>query len=508
MSNNIFNTVKMTHLDTNVFDMSYDLKLSLNMGELVPVHCQEIIPGDVIHMSTSSLLRFAPLIAPVMHKVDVYTHSFFVPNRLVWENWGKFLTGGDSGLDAPAHPYLNGVGGSPGSLLDYLGLPASAGGTNTMKVSAIPFAAYQLIYNEYYRDQNLQTPVDYELVDGDNTALWATGIGDLRKRAWQHDYFTSALPFAQKGPAVNLPLAGDVVFKPGQPNPPKVVDAAGIALSGALSGRAAADPGDLTAGAADAYIDPNGTLELGGATTINDLRQAFRLQEYYEKAARGGTRLIEWVKSMFGVQSSDARLQRPEYLGGSIQPMIISEVLQTSETATSAQGNMAGHGVSVGDGKNFSYRSEEHGYIITIMSVMPKTAYQQGIPRHFTKFDKFLYFTPPFAHLGEQEILNKEIYYDVADGALNEDTFGYIPRYMEYRYNDSRVAGDFRSTLSYWHMGRIFPSRPALNAAFVQSDPTHRAFAVIDPAIDKIYAHCFHQIKAKRKIPRYGTPTF
>lgn len=477
------------------------------MGDLVPSCVMECVPGDKFTISTDALFRLAPMIAPMMHRVDVYHHYFFVPNRLVWDGWKDFITGGQDPSNAPAAPYMGTFTNAEGSLADYMGLPIG-NLDNNARISALPFAAYQMIYNEYYRDQNLIAPVAHKLANGSNTA---STYNIIRKRAWQHDYFTSALPWAQKGSAVDIPL-GSV----------ELVDdwntATGInpqfkSPQGQATGTIGYNVGTSRitntndgAGANPQFLDPNGSLEVE-ATTINSLRRAFKLQEWLEKNARGGSRYIESILSHFGVKSSDARLQRPEYLGGMRQNMVISEVLQTGESNETPQGNMAGHGVSANSGKPFSYFCEEHGYIIGIISIMPKTAYQQGIPRHFSKMDRMLYFWPEFANIGEQEIKNQELYYNAADGQpVNDATFGYVPRYAEYKYQDNRVAGEFRSSLDFWHMGRKFASRPALNGNFVTADPTTRIFAVTDPAPDKVYCQVVNKIFARRLMPKYGTP--
>jgi hypothetical protein len=248
-------------------------------------------------------------------------------------------------------------------------------------------------------------------------------------------------------------------------------------------------------------------LSTANATSINDLRQAFRLQEFLEKNARGGSRYIEVIKSHFGVTSSDARLQRPEYLGGGKSPVTISEVLQTSDPVnqdSTPQGNMAGHAINVGGGNRFTYRAQEHGYIIGIMSIMPKTAYFQGTPKHFTKFDKFDYYFPSFAHLGEQPILTGELW---TQGTVKDDQiFGYTPRYAEYKHQLSSVHGEFKTSLKYWHMAREFETQPYLNEEFINANPTKRIFAVTDESDEAIYAHIHHDLKARRLMPYFGTP--
>ncbi len=512
MAKNLFNSVKMTKPQKNVFDLTHDVKLSANMGNLTPILTMECVPGDKVDLSCESMIRFAPMVAPVMHRMDVTMHYFFVPNRILWDNWEKFITNANSDIVSPfiqvntswtTNPVL-----TPGlQTLDYLGVPPINPGGSAQNINALPLAAYQAIYNEYYRDQNLIPPVDYKLKDGNQfvSALDPdyTRLITLRKRAWEHDYFTASLPFAQKGPAVDIPL-GQVELNDGTTGGLfRDADNRTSTLSGTVS---SFTPGQLQVNSENAVYDPNGSLDVQ-PTTINELRRAFRLQEWLEKNARGGTRYIENILAHFGVKSSDARLQRPEYITGVKSPVVVSEVLQSGQTDTTPQGNMAGHGISVSSGRTGSYYCEEHGYIIGIMSVMPKTAYQQGIPKTFLKNDPLEYFWPSFAHIGEQEVTKNELYAYTPNA---NDTFGYVPRYAEYKYMPSRVAGDFRNTLDYWHLGRIFDTEPELNQDFIECTPeaTARIFAVEDPSVQKLYCHVLNKIKAVRPMPKYGTPTF
>lgn len=499
---NIFNSVKVSRPTSNTFDLSHDVKLSFDMGELIPTACIDCLPGDKFNMSSEQMLRFASLISPVMHKVDVYAHWFFVPYRICWPGFQDFIEKPD--VEKPAWPVFNNMTVGEGSLADYLGLPPSP---NIDQVSAMPFAAYNRIYNEYYRDQNLSAEVNATLVDGENDHL---DMVSLQKRAWEHDYFTASLPFAQSGEAVDIPL-GDVQLKDNwasSPSDPTFRDSNGLSATGDIvQDLAAIKVGTSTPSA----YDPAGTLQTE-PVTVESLRRAMKIQEFLERLARGGRRLYEIIRSNFDVISSDARLQRPEYLGGSKSPMVISEVLQTApptDTANTPQGNMAGHGISVGSTGSIDYRCEEHGYLMCIMSVRPKTSYMQGIPKHFSKFNFYDLGWPSLAHLGEQEVKSREVYYSATDSpSLNDSTFGYIPRYAEYKYIDGRVAGDFRSSLSFWHLARNFDTRPGLNQTFIECNPARRIFAVLDEQQDTIYAHVFHRIKANRKLPMYGTPTF
>lgn len=447
------------------------------------------------------------MVAPPMHRIDVTMHYFFVPNRILWEHWEQFITNTPEEITGLPFDFpivnIDELGVNYTSLLDYLGIPrVPAGATALEKISALPIAAYNMIYDEYYRDQNLQDKIFTPLVDGDNSSILSMAV---KLRAWEHDYFTSALPFAQKGDVVDIPIGGfsDV----------PVAYNASVGATTTLTGSGVdpvvpSRPADAGAGSvvvpADALYAET-SLMATESTTINDLRRAFRLQEWLEKAARGGSRYIENILIMFGVRSSDKRLNRPEYITGTKSPVVISEVLNTSDTTENPQGNMSGHGVSVTGGKYGSYYCEEHGYIIGIMSVIPKTAYSDGVAKHWLKRDAFDFYWPSFANIGEQPVLNRELY---AFTNVGGETFGYVPRYAEYKYMPSRVAGDFRTSLDFWHLGRQFNALPVLDETFIECRPGARIFAVTDPVVQKLYCHILHKIRAVRSMPKYGTPTF
>jgi len=511
---NIFNTVALKKPAQNRFDLSHDFKMSFSMGELVPTCCMEVLPGDQVTIGVENFLRFMPLISPVMHRIKVTTHYFFVPNRILWPEWEQWITGNDTESQAP-FMNVNSITCEVGSLMDYLGYPTGAI-TADLQASPLPIAAYLKIFDEYYRDQNLQTPKSIPVNSGENDTFLTYATEQPLHRAWQHDYFTSALPFAQKGDSVQIPLttAEDVVVQHNNTGQPGIMrDAAGNVISGigAIDQQAGPAPLARSVHADDepATYDPNGSLVVdiqADATDINTLRFAFRLQEWLEKNARAGTRYVENLLAHWGVRSSDARLQRPEYIGGSKQNMVISEVLATAQSTADniPVGNMAGHGISVGGGNRFNYRAEEHGYIIGIINVQPDTAYQQGLHRSFSRFNRLDYAWPTFAHIGEQEVKNKEIF---ANGGAPEATFGYVPRYSEYKFMNSRVAGELKNTLDFWHLGRIFTDQPTLSEEFISCFPSTRIFAVTESNEDHIISHVMNNIQVVRKLPRYGIPT-
>lgn len=502
---------------SSVFDLSHEHKLSMNMGELVPILCQEVIPGDNFRLSYEAIVKLQPILAPIMHRVNVHAHFFFVPNRLIWKDFEDFITGGPDGDLAPNFPKITGdvPGLSPiftiNSLADYLGYPVTrlvGQEGETPPISQLPFRAYQLIYNEYYRDQTLQDKVSIPLdsVDLDESQVFE--LCKLRKRCWEKDYFTSCLPNAQRGDAVRLPL-GDSAPISGIPK------FKNVANNLVANGPATFEDGYLEGNNIGVKVD-GGTLQAdlseATAATVTDVRTAFAVQRWLEKMARGGARYIEQILNFFGVKSSDARLQRPEFIGGGKLPIQIAEVVQTSQTDTTAQGNMTGHGVAAGNMAGFSKFFEEHGLVIGILSITPRTAYLQGIPKLFTKFDRFEYFWPQFAHIGEQPVKYKEIYamFDVEGLEDGEKTFGYQPRYMEYRMNNDRVSGDFRDTLDFWHLARIFDNKPTLNSDFVTCVPDDRIFPVISGdstgKFKKVLVMGYFKFTAIRPIPKYGEP--
>lgn len=511
---NLLNSIKLSKPKKSVFDLSHDVKLSCNMGFNIPVMCLEVVPSDLIRCSQEALVRLQPLVAPMMHRCDISFHTFFVAKRLLWEHFDKWITNQNNpAVDTPyAFPTVtigNGVDSlvvTEGSLADYLGLPITpAVGGEDEVISAMPFAAYQMIWNEYYRDQNQQPIIPFELNDGDNSTNLL--LFELRKRAWEHDYFTAAAPTAQASDPVGLPI-GQIELAP-FPTEAGLIkhksDHTGVGLTD-LASDINSELNSSPTPVADSFVyDPNGSLEVA-PTTINDLRTAFRLQEWLEKSMRGGRRLFENILVFFGLRSPDSRLQRPEYIYGSKTPIQISEVLNTTGTDDAPQGTMAGHGVAVVQPKDGNYHVQEWGYVITIMSVLPRTAYQQGIHKMWLKTqDPMQYYWPQFDHLGEQEILKRELY---AYHAQSTDLFGYIPRYAEYKFMNSRVAGDFRTSLNFWHMGRIFDTVPSLNNDFIESDPTHRVFAVESTEFDKLLIHVYNKVRAIRPMSKYSTPTF
>lgn len=553
----IFSKVPIKRPKRNVFNLSHDVKLTTEFGRLTPFMCEPVVPGDRFQVSSTIQVRMAPMTAPVMQMFKVYQHFYYVPNRLIWDKWNRFIfgdemTAGEEPTPDPVYPRFkfpqvaDGRFSKPSSLFDYLGFPADVNLSNGSYVTnpyfdVLPFRAYQLIWNEFYRDENLQKPVDIGrslsgyLEDSNFQSL--SDILSLHYVSWRKDYFTSALPFAQRGPDVRLPIGGDgdITYSDDGRTLLRgvdLVDGEGpkSSLSGPVdfygeNGDQLSEKGYLineSTPTTSYNVDNSSNLRVDmrdgvRSATINEVRRAFAVQKIYELAARVGARPVESLLGFFGVKSSDARLQRPEYLGGNVTPIYIGEVLQTSESTEDGTplATPAGVGSASASSRQFSRFFEEHGFIIGLMFVVPTAAYMQGLPRKFTKFNRFDYYWPQLANLGEQEILNQELYFSAInlDGA-NEREFGYTPRYAEYKTALSSIHGDFRSSLDFWHDARKFASRPALNSEFITVRPTgqdigiNRIFAVTDTDFeDHLWCHIYNNVKAVRPMPKFGVPS-
>lgn len=480
---------------SNLHYLSYERKQSMNQGYITPIGIIEALPGDSFQHKVTALLRTQPLMAPVMHTAEIKIHHWFVPMRLLWDKWEDFITGGRDGLDESILPTVEAgsSGFAIGSLADYFGIPT---GVANLEVSALPFRAYNLIYNEYYRDQDLQDPLVVNMDSGEDT----TTPKDLQLACWEKDYFTSARPTPQKGDDVQIPLSGDApVFGVGSParttgNYPNYKESDG-------STRAVTSYASPAVVPVDANNTPNIYADLSdvSAVSINDLRLAVKLQVYKENMLRHGSRYVERLMAAFGVAPQDARLQLPEYLGGGKQIVQFSEVLQTAE-GDEPVGEMRGHGIAAMSSNRYRKYIPEYGFIISFMIVRPKTAYQQGVHKMFTRKVKEDYFQPELQHIGMQAILNKEIY---AQHTQPDGTFGFQDRYDEYRFMFDQVAGEFRDTLDFWHQGIKYSSQPALNADFVKCNATGRIFAT---DADQFLVRAKHSLQVKRRVHANGKP--
>lgn len=500
----------------SVFDLSHDRKFDFDMGELVPILVEDVIPGDVWRIQNESVIRFhQPLFAPLLHEVQQYVHYFFVPYRLLWDknkinfghelesigthtgSWELFLSGGSQGtvvynlprisldiFDKDQVDFLYGVDNTSLALI------------GNEQPAFWPIAAYYRIWNEYYRNQTFQAEIR------------PTASGGLLKRNWERDYFTSALPWQQRGTAPALPISGitsavwdnATIFNAPAPTPIQPTVNTLTSSDPRLYVNSANGASNLLAAFNDNVVD------LSSATTfdVSDLRIAVQFQKWLERNARAGVRYTEMLRAHFNIAPRDDRLDRPEYIGGSKNPVIFSEVLQTGETGSTPQGHLAGHGIAVNRQYCATYRVQEYGCIIGLLSVMPKTAYQQGVNRMWLRDTKYDYYWPEFAHLSERPIWGQEIYCQPTSEGQNRSVFGYQGMYDEYRYRGSTVHRNLRDSLDYWHLGRQFSSRPALNSTFLTCVPRKDIYPA--PSLPGMLCNFGNIVRVARPMPVIADP--
>ncbi len=524
-------------MSRSTFDRSASVKTSFNAGDIVPFFLEEVLPGDTFNVKSSKVVRMQTLLTPMMDNVYLDTYYFFVPNRLVWKHWKEFNGENTESAWIPETTYEvpqitapADTGWAVGTIADYFGIPT---GVPNLSVSALPFRAYALIMNEWFRDQNLSDPLvvpdDDATVVGVNTGTFVSDVAKGGKpyiAAKYHDYFTSCLPSPQKGPDVTIPVSGGAtgsaipvysLSNDHSATPPDGFTGAGL---GGYALYESSNPYIVRAGAG--YTDksapaPTNLYAIGESSvqmaTINALRMAFQIQKLYERDARGGSRYIEILKSHFGVTSPDARLQRPEYLGGNRVPININQVIQQSGTGSGSstpQGTVVGMSQTTDSHSDFIKSFTEHGFIIGVMVARYDHTYQQGLDRMWSRKDRFDYYWPVFANIGEQAVKNKEIY---AQGNAEDDqVFGYQEAWADYRYKPNRVTGEMRSayaqSLDVWHLADDYASRPTLSDSWIREDKSNidRVLAVTSENSNQFFADIYVQNRATRPMPMYSVP--
>lgn len=527
------------------FDRSASYKTTFNVGDLIPFYVDEVLPGDTFSIDTSKVVRMQTLLTPIMDNIYLDTYFFFVPNRIVWEHWRELMGENTQSAWLPSIEYsvpqitAPEGGWSVGTIADYMGIPTGVSG---LSVNAMPIRAYALICNEWFRDENLTDPLNIPVSDatvaGVNTGNYVTDVakGGLPfKAAKYHDYFTSCLPAPQKGPDVSIPLGSldpipvvadlahsystsSMLFR-NVSNSSGIVGSYDVSVSQAnpTSPYGVLRATDSSSSSSSFNLSPtnlwtSSDFPLSGTATINQLRTAFQIQKLYERDARGGTRYIEILKSHFGVTSPDARLQRPEYLGGSRIPININQVVQNSATSESGtpQGTTAAYSVTTDSHSEFTKSFVEHGFVIGLMVARYDHTYQQGLERFWSRRDRFDYYWPVFANLGEQAVLNKELYAQGTDE--DDEVFGYQEAWADYRYRPSRVTGEMRSqyaqSLDVWHLADYYNTRPSLSDSWIREDSAtvNRVLAVSDNVSAQLFCDIYVRCLATRPMPLYSIP--